>query len=232
MAKKDGRLHEKGIHLRRHKLAIAYQHDENWKGFSDLTYGYWESATRLHKLAEIDAAKRPLGVSPIVPSVVALYCICADSLINSVLGQVQLFIPKDDLKESCYSVACESLSSDKVGKFAYLLQVPSLADSVFLNKFGIMSNLRGEVIHFVPIPSKRNEWRGRVLEAVRAAGVSKERINGLDWSAAMTFIEIARWCQALVFDLCDRIEAHFNWNSQLYTTEEAAELGARTLMDS
>lgn len=227
--------HEKGegsvaSSLRRHRMAIAYPSNQEGRGFSDLTQTYWRSATILHRLAVADAAQRPVPVSPMIPSCLALYLIAADSLMNSVLGRVQLYVGGENLNSFCYQAACEPLSAKKIRKFLFILQIVEFEDVDFLRKVQILANIRGEIVHFVPVPAQRNEWRGRVLEAARAAGVSTDEMSGLDWSTAMSFVKIGNWCREIVLDLAAHIEMSIGWPPQLYQSDEAAVLGARTFV--
>ncbi|MGQ9366845.1 hypothetical protein [Azospirillum sp. ST 5-10] len=214
------------VAFRRIHLPVdAYKSEDNVKMFSDITHGHWDAATRLHRLAANDAATRTSCISPLVPSVVGIYCTAADCLLNSILGRIHLITRQEDLIESSYTVAISPFCRQKVEEFAYVLQVPELCDTKFLYQIAVLSNVRNEVFHFVPVPSKRSQWRRRVLEAVRAAGIKKSEMHGIDWAASLGFIKLADWARTTVLSLSRTIEHHMKWPPQLYFDEKAGELG-------
>lgn len=217
--------------LRRHKTAPAYRSDESKKMFSELTQAYWKSATTLHREAISKRPSNNFSGSPMIAPSIVLYVSSLDSLLNSILARVQLFVDQEELNASCYEVAAEPLSKEKIKRFMFILQLSDFADQNLINKLGLLSNLRGEVVHFVPVPSPRNEWRGRVLEAVRSAGVSRDEMLGIDTNTAMTFFKVANWCRAIVLDTANHIQNELCWGPQLFASSDEADLGMRSIQE-
>ncbi|MEP3120945.1 MAG: hypothetical protein ABJO52_03630, partial [Nisaea sp.] len=219
------------IQLKRHKTATAYQLDESKNMFSDLTQSYWRSATTLHREAILQRPSIDFPGSPMIASSIVLYIISLDSLLNSILARVHIFVDREDLNASCYEVAKESFSKKKIMRFMFILQLSDFADRNLLHKLSLLSNLRGEVVHFVPVPSPRNEWRCRVLEAVRSAGVSRDEMLGIDTNTAMTFFKVANWCRAIVLDTADHIQNELSLGPQLFPSSDAVDLGVRSIQE-
>jgi hypothetical protein len=158
-----------------------------------------------------DAARVPANTSKYIPPAIVLYACALDAYINSILGRVQLYFDRVELKQRSYEIASSSLDSAKMRNFIHILQLGDLIDEATINKIAVFVNLRGEVVHFVPTPTPPNEWRGRVLEAVRQAGVPVDEFGMLDSQAALCRVELADWSQALVLQAATTIQDHFKW---------------------
>lgn len=192
-----------------HKMTSAYRSADDNLAFSDLSEGYYRSAVILHELGRDEAKKVLANTSTYIPPSIVLYCCALDAYLNSNLAKIHFATVRPELTQSCYKVADMSLSREKVEGFLWILQLGELLDQVLIDKIAILANLRGEVVHCLPIPDRKNQWRGRVLEAVRKAGVPKNQYEMLDSQAALCRVELADWSRALVDQVTDAIQKHF-----------------------
>ena len=194
-----------------HRTTAAYRSEHEGHGFSDISEGYYLSAVMLHELGRDEATKVPANTSKYIPPSIVLYCCALDAYLNSILGRTQLITDRQELVQRSYEVATGSLGAEKMRDFVWILQLQNLVDEATIDKISILANLRGEVVHFVPVPNRQSEWRGRVLEAVRKAGVPPDQFQMLDSQAAMCRVELADWSRGLVDHVTAVIQNHFGW---------------------